>query len=609
MNQFTKRLLCGVLVLYSVCSAAQPQTAYTAQSSAVRQAWQALLHMDSHGHSRVDSRDFFLAEAGTNNAQAEWQASRQAMLSQNEAGRQARCRFPARRQLLAQADSVLAAMPADDCPDYQHWRSRLQPKSITLVFASAYLGNPSSMFGHTFLRLDAGGNPLLSWAVNFAAQTADAKGLSFAWKGLTGGYPGRFGLAPYYDKVTEYARLEQRDLWEYPLKLDARDVDFLLKHLWEMRSVNFDYYFFQENCSFQLLALLQVLRPDLPLTDGFALFAAPVDTLRRLRNVGLLAEPDQRPALQAALRHRLAALPASSRAWLQQQLKQPQRALLEGGLPSQQVASTLDALADLADLRAQTASNVAPWQGLQQRALRLRSSYHQQQDQPQPDSGWRPDSGHLSQRASLGWRSLSKHSNQWQLGWRPVLHDALDGPRGLPPGSEISVLDMRISRDQHRWRWQQLSLFDVRALPVRDAWFTPWSWQLGVGYQRDAIAQTGWWQGRTALGGSWSVPGVPAAQTSLLATATLLLGQGGQRGVQSGLQWTAQGHWTQAWPWQLQLDWWRRDGRFEQRQPARAVMRLGQQWQISPQWALRAGWQQRLSHGGHSGTLQLLHYF
>ena len=71
---------------------------------------------------------------------------------------------------------------------------------------------------------------------------------------------------PYYRKVREYNDIESRDIWEYKLKLSEEEVSRVLLHLWEMQRAEFDYYFLDENCSYQLLSLLDVAREDLHLT-------------------------------------------------------------------------------------------------------------------------------------------------------------------------------------------------------------------------------------------------------------------------------------------------------------------------------------------------------
>jgi hypothetical protein len=75
---------------------------------------------------------------------------------------------------------------------------------------------------------------------------------------------------PYYLKVREYSDLENRDIWEYELNLTPEEIDRLLMHAWELGPIHFDYYFFDENCAYHLLGLLEAARPDLTLTEGFA---------------------------------------------------------------------------------------------------------------------------------------------------------------------------------------------------------------------------------------------------------------------------------------------------------------------------------------------------
>src|SRR5262249_25841967 len=159
-------------------------------------------------------------------------------------------------------------------------------------FPEAYLNNPPSMFGHTLLRIDAGPpgarKDLLAYGVNFSADTGDDGGVNFAWKGILGYYHGRFGIHPYYDIVKQYGDWESRDIWEYELILDPDTVGLLVAHLWELRGVSSDYYFFNENCSSQLLALLEAARPDLQLRARVRPWVIPADTVRAVAATGLV---------------------------------------------------------------------------------------------------------------------------------------------------------------------------------------------------------------------------------------------------------------------------------------------------------------------------------
>src|SRR5690606_38838539 len=133
--------------------------------------------------------------------------------------RHPQCRFRARYEWLRQQLQFDAArLPPVACPEFENWYATLNPGAVTLVFPSAYLNSPASMYGHTLLRIDppsantqqATGSVLDSWAINFAADSRDANGLVFAVKGLTGLYPGNFAVLPYYKKVNAYGAIENR---------------------------------------------------------------------------------------------------------------------------------------------------------------------------------------------------------------------------------------------------------------------------------------------------------------------------------------------------------------------------------------------------------------
>ena len=266
--------------------------------------------------SYVRSDAFFLAARGASDPEAELRATLAAFAN----GDPARCRYPARFTWL---DGALGfqreRLPRVECPEYDQWRLDVGPAlAASLVFADAFLNNPSSMFGHTLIRFDrvpvAGDvdrRDLGAYAVNFAAETGDDRGVLYAVRGIVGSYPGYYSLLPYYDKVRQYGDLESRDLWEYPLALTPEQVELLIEHLFELRDVAFPYYYFTQNCSFHLLGLLEVARPDLELLDRFRIHTIPADSLRAvLEEVGLAATPGYRPSAATRLAHEAHAVPA-----------------------------------------------------------------------------------------------------------------------------------------------------------------------------------------------------------------------------------------------------------------------------------------------------------
>ncbi|RIK95852.1 MAG: hypothetical protein DCC71_22950, partial [Proteobacteria bacterium] len=284
--------------------------------------WRALLHYraDRFGGgvtSVADEPDFFLAPQGRTDPRAELDATLAALAA--PAGAVARadqhpqCAFPARFAWLdARLGLVAGGVARQPCPAFAEWRALLGPvRGVSLIFPEAFLNNPASMFGHTLLRIDAAPptdtverRDLLAWAVNFAAETGSDGGALFAVKGMVGAYPAYFSLWPYAEKVKQYADWESRDIWEYRLPLADAEVERLLLHVWELRGVRFDYYFFDENCSWALLGLLRVARPDVDLQGRFAAWAIPADTVRvALADLGLAGDVTWRASAATRIGH------------------------------------------------------------------------------------------------------------------------------------------------------------------------------------------------------------------------------------------------------------------------------------------------------------------
>ena len=213
------------------------------------------------------------------------------------------CRFPARFYYL---DSLLhfENLPALQCEEFHTMREYVNPISATLIFPSAHINSPASMFGHTFLLLNSGfDSRLLSFAINYQANADEnvENGFAFAFKGLLGMYPGSYSILPYYDKVKEYVDSESRDIWEFDLNLSKEEVAQMYRHIWELGDSWSYYYFFDENCSYNILWLLEVARPSLELRKKFIYQVIPPETLFVIANAGLMRNEIYRPSKRAKI--------------------------------------------------------------------------------------------------------------------------------------------------------------------------------------------------------------------------------------------------------------------------------------------------------------------
>ena len=440
--------------------------------------------------SLVDDPKFFLASGGKRDPGAELSATIDAIFD-NSLSPPARCRFPARYEWLKETLPIdPARLPAPECSELDNTLRAINPKSASLIFASGHMNAPASMFGHTFLRLDSAyESALLSYAVNYAA-TINRKdnGISYAFKGIFGYYPGYYSILPYYEKVREYASMEQRDLWEYRTNLTETEVRRMVLHILEMQGIYADYYFLDENCSYNLLFLLEAARPSVTLTDrhkGF--FVAPIETLRSVLTEGLIDNVVFRPSTARTIRHKAEEV-GDAEVGLAKSLASGDAVpsnVMEGTLPQQDKARVLDLASDFAQylyLKREIPKDA--YQGRYLRILAARSTVagRPPESRPLPVPA-PPESGHLVSKASLTGGARDGRPF-FEIAYRPAYHSLEDPAKGFNDGSQIVFSNAAVRwypRDE-KVRLQRLDLIDIVSLAPRDALFRPVSWKVQTGF-------------------------------------------------------------------------------------------------------------------------------
>jgi hypothetical protein len=119
--------------------------------------------------------------------------------------------------------------------------------------------------------------------VNYSAITTDTFGRSTR-QGHLRFYTATSAFFHIIAKIQEYGDFDHRDIWEYRLNFNADEMRRMLYHIYELDNIFSYYYFFDENCSYSLLFLLDAARPGLALSDEFYsrffTWVIPIDTIR-----------------------------------------------------------------------------------------------------------------------------------------------------------------------------------------------------------------------------------------------------------------------------------------------------------------------------------------
>ncbi|MCK4911069.1 MAG: DUF4105 domain-containing protein, partial [Thermodesulfovibrionales bacterium] len=280
-----------------------------------------------------------------------------------------------------------------------------------------------------------------------------------------------------------------RDIWEYRLNLTPEEVMMMALHVWEMREKYSWYYFFDENCSYVLLFMLDVARPGLRLTEGFGIWAIPIDTIRRVQEAGLIEEVTYRPSRASRLMH-ISTISSQKERELAKEIalgnEAPDTAGASGADTGPAIR-TLDMATEFLKYRyEQQELEKGKYTGRLLEILSNRSRLGlMDYDIVSPAP---PEEGHASARLAMGGGSLDGEAYA-SLRIRPAFHGLVDPDTGFAHGASISFMDIeaRYYKDREEFELERLDIIDITSLaPVGD-FFQEFSWKVNTGLEREAL--------------------------------------------------------------------------------------------------------------------------
>ena len=463
----------------SAGAAAEPDLS----SLARRDGWLRLGHYvpdpasPSGFRSAIFSDAFFLSPDGRTNPEAELRATVAAMAADGGAEGDAhpQCRFPARRLWLSRQLGGDLPFPRRPCPTFDAWTRNGAVRSVSIVLANGFLGNPASYYGHTFLKLnfasDPGRSNLQDLTLNYGAiDTSGDDPVSYIVKGVFGGYDGGFSEIGYYFHENNYGENELRDLWEYRLTLPQEQVDLIVAHSWEVLNKRYRYYFFRENCAFRMTEIVQVVE-GLELIPRDRPWTVPLSVLQQLpearyQGQAIMGAALYQPSRQTRFYRSYRSLNGGERTLLGSIVAEDE-ALTGDAFTVLPVASrhaVLDALMDyyqfIADPNERARGVVDPRYA---RALATRyatppGSRPGLADVPEPPHEGRAPSwvqiGALTGAASGGWGLLRL---------RPAYYDPLDSDSSHIPNASLAMGDIQLLFRSQEVRLRRLDLLSIES--------------------------------------------------------------------------------------------------------------------------------------------------
>ena len=446
--------------------------------------WLALVHyrprLGGGYKSTIDSEKFFNAADGRTNPESELEATINLFASGED--KEKMCLFPARYIYLKKNNLIKNV--ALHCEEFEKFNFDLNPAGVTLLFTDAYMNNPSSLFGHTLLRIDTArrGTQLLAHGANYGAFTAGQENsILYAIYGLTGGYYGGWTVKPYYDIINTYNNIENRDIWEFNLDFSAEELEFFVAHLWEVGHTQTAYYFFSKNCSYMIMEILDAIRPSLELSDQFPVHAIPLDTAKAVFRSGIVKSVNYRPSRQAKIVHRAKQMSSEQKKAFIEAIKNDDYGLRE--VADDEKADVIETAYqyvqyrfvkkdfDLKEYRRRSFNGLVARNKLQDQKAKM-------SENPQGKS---PLEAHESMRATLGFGHRNGE-NFWEISYRPAYHSLTDNDYGLLRGAEINFLNSRWRHynKSHKNVLSEFNILGIRSLAPIDRLFQPISFDINL---------------------------------------------------------------------------------------------------------------------------------
>ncbi|MEM7391330.1 MAG: DUF4105 domain-containing protein [Verrucomicrobiota bacterium] len=455
--------------------------------------WHILLHYEKSltgTRSLIDDPNFFNAPDGRTHPRQELHATLRAFLqppTDPETDHPV-CRFNARfHWLVEQLEIDLGQLPRSHCDAFREVYEEIDPSTTALVFPAAYMNSPASIFGHTLIVFDSKGrNRLLSKAATYGVVFEGPIGLLAAFGTMLGSFKGFYTVLPYYEKVEEYGDLNHRDIWEYELDFNAEEIERMIRHTWELQNVYSKYYFYTENCSYNLFFLFEAARPSLRLREQFKSWVIPIDTVKAVKELGIIRDVAWRPSPSMKILHLASFLTPE-----QQQLaiRTAERKIEPGEImerieePEARLIA-LEVAAEFLQFKyTEKEVSKADYTKNLLKILKLRAKLGRPDEAimnvPEPD---RPENGHDPKKLSLG---VGVDNRSWfqSLRFRPAYHGLSDPGEGYTTGSQIELagFDLRYHHERDTFEFERFDFMDAWSLTPRDAFFKPPAWHLQLG--------------------------------------------------------------------------------------------------------------------------------
>lgn len=425
--------------------------------------WLGLLYYEKNwfgGHeSSVISPEFFLAENGKTNPREEFN---QTIASFNKSQNQ--CRFIGRYTWVKQNFSQLN-LPEVKCKEYEEWTDENEIESLSLVFATGYLGNPASFFGHPLFKLNwtrTKRNYLLDRSVNYGAIVPEGTGgMMYLLKGFFGGFDASYSSSDFYYVNHNYGENELRDLWEYKLNLTDKQKELFLAHLFELQRIKFPYLFASKNCGHRVGLFLENISGE-RILNPYGIIKQPITVVENLERSNLIVDVKLIPSRQTRFSQKFDKLNSNEKKRLSKIIEARQISNEIDNLSQDRQRKILDTLIEYIEfVKLQTGEGHKFKAEVLEKRLALDKETSETKEEIEKVA---PHRKQKSSSVSLGIISDDKSTKQLVLNSSAGYYNWLSPYYELHETGELSILDFSLLYKNKKVSPQKVTIFKIKNL-------------------------------------------------------------------------------------------------------------------------------------------------
>lgn len=474
------------------------------------QTWHKLLHYEpkffklSSVKSAIHSPEFFNSPNGQTNPKAELLATLLAFYKpiDSDPDEHAQCKFRARYFWLKEKLQLDEKMIEEAvCKEFNAWALNGKATSISIIFATGYLDNPASYYGHTLIKMnsdtESSQTNLLDVSVNFGAIQSDGDNpFKFIFNSLVGLYDAGFSHINYYYHTHNYGEIEQRNIWEYQLNFDQKDTDFLIAHLWEILGKKYTYYFFNANCASRMGEIFEII-PGVNVVPKNPIWVIPQSLIQKLskatyKGFPLVKEIKFKPSRQFRFYDKFKALNTDKKHIVEQVINE--KLTLDSttieNLPIETQHSIIDTLIDYYQYtRKPDKYEKDKFNSAYQKALKKRYELPPGKNNLPSTKPVSPDNEKDIGLVQVGALKNSSQGNGYSITIRPAYYDDLDRA-GFLQHAELTMGKIKLVHFDENTKLRKLQILglkstksNVTGLP-RD---TGTSWKLDLGIEKQDL--------------------------------------------------------------------------------------------------------------------------